>query len=237
MRISLEDRIELEQDKLPPWGPIYALPARELEILREYLDNALRKGWIQPPQSNAGAPILFVPKKGGTLRLCVDYRSLNRITKKDRTPLPLIGEILDRLSSAKLMTKIDLKDAYYRIRIREGDEWLTAFRTRYGHYEYRVMPFGLVNAPATFQAYINHALSGLVDTIYIVYLDDILIYSDNAADHARHVRAVLERLRQADLFINPAKCEWSTTSVEFLGYIISRDSIGMDPTRIDAIAR
>ena len=119
----------------PPHGPIYALSAVELKALREYLDSSLKKGWIRHSISPAGAPILFVPKKDGGLRLCVDYRGLNKITVKNRHPLPLIGEMLDRLQGAKLFTKLDLRNAYHRIRIKPGDEWKTAFRTRYGHFE------------------------------------------------------------------------------------------------------
>ena len=124
-----------------------------------------------------------MPKKDGGLRLCVDYRGLNSITIKNRHALPLISETLDRLVGARIYTKLDLKDAYHRIRIKAGDEWKTAFRTRYGHFEYLVMPFGLSNAPATFQAYISQALVGLVDTICVIYLDDILIYLEDEALH------------------------------------------------------
>jgi hypothetical protein len=171
--------IDLDEGQQLPFGPIYNLSASELAVLREYLATNLEKGFIQPSVSPAGAPILFVKKKGGGLRLCVDYRALNRITIKNRYPLPLIGKALDRLSEAKVFTKLDIHAAYNAIRIREGDEWKTAFRTRYGHYEYRVMPFGLSNAPATFQAYINTTLSDLLDRTCIVYLDDILIYSED----------------------------------------------------------
>ena len=127
--------------------------------------------------------MLFVPKKDGGLRLCVNYRGLNAITIKNRHPLPLITETLDRLCGSKCFTKLDLKDAYHRIRIKADDEWKTAFRTRYGHFEYQVMPFGLANASTTFQAYINKALRGLIDVICVVYLDDILIYSSDPAHH------------------------------------------------------
>ena len=151
----MEHRIDLEPGKEPPWGPIYPLSEPELETLRLYLESAVEKGWIRRSISPAGAPIMFAPKKDGGLRLCVDYRGLNRITVKNRTPLPLMTETFDRLRRAKIYTKIDLKDAYHRLRIRAGDEWKTAFCTRYGHFEYQVVPFGLANAPATFQAYIN----------------------------------------------------------------------------------
>ncbi len=150
---NAEHIIETTAD--PPFGPLYSLSSTQLKALREYIESALQKGWIAHSKSPAGAPILFVPKKDGGLRLCVDYRGLNKVTVKNRYPLPLIGEILDCLVGAKRYTKLDLKDAYYRIRIRKSDRWKTAFRTRYGHFEYQVMPFGLTNAPATFQSYIN----------------------------------------------------------------------------------
>lgn len=233
---SSDHRIELKGDEIPPFGPIYPLAAKELEILREYLESSTIHGWIRPSTSEAGAPIFFVPKKGGKLRLCVDYRGLNAITKKDRTPIPLIHEILDRLSSAKIFTKLDLKDAYHRIRIREGDEWKTAFRTRYGHFEYLVMPFGLANAPATWQSHIEKVLKGLVDVICIVYMDDILIFSENPKDHEKHVRLVLQRLRDAKLYINLDKCNFNQDTVGYLGFIVGPEGIRMEEERVAAIA-
>lgn len=228
--------IDLEDgDEVPPWMPIYSLAEKELQVLREYLQDMLSRGWIRPSSSAAGAPVLFVPKKGGQLRLCVDYRGLNKVTKKNRAPLPLISEILDRLRGARWYTKVDLKDAYHRIRIRPGDEWKTAFRCRYGHFEYTVMPFGLANAPATFQTYINEAMSGLVDNICIVYLDDILIYSDDLASHQRHVRSVLERLEQFGLYANLAKCSFHQQEVGFLGFIVDNEGVKMEPSRVTAI--
>ena len=186
----------------------------ELKVLREYLEDSLAKGFIRESTSPAGSPILFVPKKDGTLRLCVDYRGLNDISIKNRYPLPLINEIMDRVNGAKVFSKIDLKDAYYRIRIREGDEWKTAFRTRYGHFEYLVMPFGLTNAPATFQAYINRVLRGLVDDCCIVYLDDILIFSQSEEEHRRHLELICERLRQAELYAKPSKYPERVRTIE-----------------------
>ena len=176
-----------------------------------------------------------MPKKDGGLRLCVDYRGLNKITIKNRHPLPLIHEMLDRLCGAKLFTKLDLRNAYHRIRIKPGDEFKTAFRTRYGHYKYKVMPFGLANAPATFQAYINETLAGLVDVICIVYLDDILIYSANPEEHKKHVKQVLQRLREHGLYAKASKCVFSTQEVDFLGYIINTEGVVMEPSRVEAI--
>ena len=227
--------IDLEEGATPPQLRIYNLSQKELEILRQYLDDSLEKGWIQPSKSPAGAPILFVPKADGSMRLCVDYRGLNKITIKNRHPLPLISELLDRLSRAAIFTKLDLRDAYHRLRIRKGDEWKTAFKTRYGHFEYLVMPFGLANAPASFQAYIHKALGNLVDTICIVYLDDILIFSENEADHPAHVAEVLRRLSEWRLYAKLSKCTFHTKEVEFLGYVVTPDGVVMDQSRVQAI--
>ena len=175
--------IDLKESEEPPFMSLYNLSQDELAELLRYIEDVLAKGWIKHSISPAGAPILFVPKKDGGLRLCVDYRELNAVTIKNRHPLPLITETLDRLSGVKKFIKVDLKDAYHRIRIKQGDEWKTAFRTRYEHFEYQVMPFGLANASATFQAYINKALRGLVDIICVIYLNDILIYSSDSAQH------------------------------------------------------
>lgn len=224
----------IEGEKVP-YGPIYPLSAKELRVLREYIETSLHKGWIQRSESPAGAPILFVPKKDGSLRLCVDYRGLNKFTQKNRYPLPLIPEIIDRLANAKIYTKLDLRDAYHRIRIEEGDRWKTAFRTRYGHYEYLVMPFGLTNAPASFQAYINEALKGLLDIICIAFMDDILIFSNTVEEHETHVRQVLERLKKYKLHIKLSKCQFSTTQVDFLGYRIGVAGVEMDPSKVSAI--
>ena len=231
----MEHPIDIEEGKRPPFSPVYNLSEPELEELRNYLDNATKSGRIRRSISPAGAPILFVPKKDGKLRLCVDYRGLNAVTIKNRTPLPLIGETLERLGRAKVFTKLDLKDAYHRIRIRKGDEWKTAFRTRYGHFEYLVMPFGLSNAPATFKAYINQALIGLVDVTCVVYLDDILIYSEKKEDHDNHVKEVLERLRQHRLYINLKKCDFDSPQVEFLGFIVSTGGVAMDAQRVQSV--
>lgn len=227
--------IELTEGFEPPWSPLYNLSESELVALRKYLDDYVARGWIRHSRSPAGAPILFAKKKDGSLRLCVDYRGLNKVTVKNRGPLPLIQESLIRLSQAKLFTKLDLKEAYHRIRIKEGDEWKTAFRTRYGHFEYMVMPFGLTNAPAVFQAHINQVLAGLVDVTCIVYLDDILIFSEDERSHERHVREVLQRLRDAKLYCNPKKCQWHTRTTEFLGYQISPEGVSMDPERVKTI--
>lgn len=234
---AADHKIKIQEGKEPPYGPLYNLSARELRVLRDYLAESLANGRIRHSNSPAGAPILFVPKKDGTLRLCVDYRGLNAVTVKDRCALPLINETLDRLSGARRYTTLDLKDAYHRLRIQAGDEWKTAFRTRYGHYEYLVMPFGLANAPATFQAFMNKVLAGLLDDVCVVYLDDILIYthSEDIEQHWRAVRAVLARLRSADLFANIAKCNFASRKVEFLGFVVGTEGVSADPKKVATI--
>ena len=229
--------INIKDGKEAPHGPLYNLSQRELGVLREYLQKEVERGRVVRSTSPAGAPIIFVPKKDGTLRLCVDYRALNSVTVKDRCPLPLINETLDRLQGAQFFTTLDLKDAYHRIRIRAGDEWKTAFRTRYGHFEYNVMPFGLTNAPATFQAYINRALSDMLDDLCVVYLDDILIYthSDNIEEHWAAVKKVLERLRRAELFCNLKKCTFASPEVAYLGFRVTREGVVADPDKVATI--
>ena len=174
-----EHAIELEEGKQPPFGPIYSLGSVELETLKTYIKTNLTNGFIRPSKSPAGAPILFDRKLDGSLRLCMDYRGLNNITIKNQYPLPLIGKSLDRLGRARRFTQLDLTNAYYRMRICEGDEWKIAFQTRYGHFKYQVMPFGLSNATAIFQGYVNKILAENLDVFVIVYLDDILIYTQD----------------------------------------------------------
>lgn len=227
--------ITLEPGSQVPFGPLYTLSQKELEELRAYIDDNLKKGFIRRSESPAGAPVLFVPKKDSKLRLCVDYRGLNKITVKNRCPLPLISETLDRLSTAKIFTKLDLKGAYNLVRVAKGDEWKTAFRTRYGHFEYLVMPFGLTNAPATFQAFLNDVLRECLDTVVVIYLDDILIYSPDEESHTTHVRRVLQLLADAQLQVNLEKCQFHVSEVEFLGYVISPKGISMDPAKVQAI--
>jgi hypothetical protein len=168
-------KIELKEGENAPWCPIYPLSELELETLREWLKEMMKTGKIRRSTSPAGSPILFVPKPNGRgLRLCVDYRGINRVTIPNRYPLPLMQELQDRTQGAQFFTKMDLKNGFHLIRIREGDEWKTAFRTRYGLYEFMVMPFGLTNAPATFQDMMNHIFRDMIDLGLLVYMDDLL---------------------------------------------------------------
>ena len=180
--------IELLEGQQSPYGPIYSLGPVELETLKAYIETNLANGFIRPSKSPAGAPILFDRKSDGSLRLCVDYRGLNNLTIKNRYPLPLIGKSLDRLGRAKQFTQLNLTSAYHQIRIREWNNWKSAFRTRYGHFKYQVISFGLTNTPASFQGYINKIFAEKLDIFFIVYLDNFLIYIDDDGD--RHVSAV-----------------------------------------------
>lgn len=234
-RRPFDHQIPLYEGEMPPFGTIYGLSKLELDALKENIDENLAKGFIRPSQSPAAAPILFVKKKDGSLRLCVDYRGLNKVTIKNRNPLPLILEMLDRLSTAKYYTTIDLRNAYYQVRIAEGDEWKTAFRTKYGLFEYLVMPFGLTNAPSTFQHLINHVFHDMLDKFVIAYLDDILIFSDTKEEHEKHVKQVLARLKENKLYAKAEKCDFYAEEIEFLGYLVSNKGIRMDPAKVKSV--
>jgi len=230
-----DHKIELEPGKQPGFSPLYGMTQDELKVLRNYLDENLTKGFIRASKSPVASPVLFVRKPNGGLRLCVDYRKLNEITIKNRYPIPLIQETLSRLSKAHIFTKLDIIAAFNRLRIAKGDEWLTAFRTRYGLFEYKVMPFGLANAPSTFQHYVNDTLRPYLDVFCTAYMDDILIYSQNISEHREHVELVLKALRDAGLQLDVDKCEFHTTEVLYLGLIISPNGIRMDPKKVEAI--
>ena len=176
-------KINLEEGAQPPVSPIYSLSASEQEALKEFIEENLNTGFIRPTSSPHGAPVLFIKKKDGSLRLCVDFRRLNRISKKDHYPLPLISDLLDSPHKAQVYSKIDLRHAYHLVRIADGDEWKTAFRTRYESFEWSVMPFGLTNAPMAFQRFMNDIFSDLLDICVVIYLDDILIYLNNMSKH------------------------------------------------------
>ena len=219
-----------------PFGPLYGMSRNELTTLKDWLEENLQKGFIRPSSSPVASPVLFVKKPGGGLRFCVDYRALNNVTVKDRYPLPLIKETLNNLAGMKYFSKIDIISAFNNIRMREGEEYLTAFRTRFGLYESLVMPFGMTGAPATFQRYINDALREYLDVFCTAYLDDILIYSRTREEHTEHLRLVLGALRDAGLFAKREKCEFFVEETKFLGLIIGRDGIRMDPDKVETVA-
>jgi hypothetical protein len=207
-----------------------------LLVLRKTLTELLEKGFIRVSNSPAAAPILFVKKPSGGLRFCVDYRALNAISRKDRYPLPLIRETLSQISRAKWFTKLDVIAAFNKIRIAPGYEWLTAFNTRFGLFEWLVTPFGLAGAPSTFQRFINMTLQEFQDFVS-AYVDDILIFTDGSREeHEQKVAKVLQRLEEAGLHLDIDKCEFSVRSTKYLGFIISaEEGIKMDPDKVKAI--
>lgn len=232
---SWDHAIDLLPGKHPPVARPYSMNQFELKALREYLDKELEKGFIRISRSPAAAPALFVKKRNGDLRFCIDYRGLNEMTVKNRYCLPLITETLNQLSRAKFYTKLDVISAFNKLRIKEGDEWKAAFTCRYGLFEPLVLPFVLSNGPASFQAYINHALRGLLDNFCTAYMDDILIYSDNIDEHRKHVKIVLQRLRESGLQLDISKCSFETTQVTYLGLIVSTQGILMDPKKVACV--
>jgi hypothetical protein len=234
-RRRVDHAIEVIPGVEPPAKAPYRMSHEELKELKVQLEELLAKGYIKPSKSPYGAPVLFVHKKDGTLRMCVDYRALNKATMKNRYPLPRIDDLFDRLLGAKVFSRINLRSRYYQIRIAEGDEEKTACRTRYGSYELLVMPFGLTNAPATFCTLMNDIFCEWLDDFVVVYIDDILIYSGSLEEHAEHLRKVFQRLRENKLYAKLEKCEFGVTEVDFLGHRITQKGLMMDDHKVKAI--
>lgn len=216
--------------------PMYRLSPLELDEVKRQVTDLLAKGMIRPSTSPYSAPILFVGKKDGTLRMCIDYRGLNAITVKNRYPLPRVDDLLDKLRGSAYFSSIDLQQGYNQIRIADSDIPKTAFRSPFGHYEYTVLSFGLVNAPATFQAVMNRVFSLYLDKFVVCYLDDILVFSKTREEHIQHLRLVFDILRREQLYAKRSKCHWAQPQVEYLGHIVSSDGIRMDP-RKSAVVR
>ena len=179
----------------------------------------------RPSVSAWGAPVLFVKKNDGSMRLCIDYRELNKITIRNRYPLPRIDDLFDQLQGAKYFSKIDLRSGYHQLRVRDEDIAKTAFRTRYGHYEFLVMSFGLTNAPAAFMGLMNGVFKPFLDKFVVVFIDDILVYSKTKEEHVEHLKLTLEVLRREKLYAKFSKCEFWIERVQFLGHVIDKDGI------------
>ncbi|XP_074351383.1 uncharacterized protein LOC141690484 [Apium graveolens] len=231
--------IEFAIDLAPGTEPVSKAPYRmapvEMKELAKQLQELLEKGVIRPSVSPWGAPVLFVKKKDGSMRLCIDYRELNKLTIKNKYPLPRIDDLFDQLKGAKYFSKIDLRSGYHQLKIKPEDIPKTAFRTRYGHYEFLVMSFGLTNAPAAFMDLMNIIFKEYLDKCVIVFIDDILIYSKTEEDHAEHLRTTLEILKKKKLYAKLSKCEFWLQEVQFLGHIVSNEGIKVDPAKIEAI--
>ena len=227
--------IEVVQGTTPISRAPYRMAPTELKELKTQLQELLDKGFIQPSVSPWGAPVLFVKKKDGTLRMCIDYRKINKVTVKNKYSFPRIEDLFDQLRGASVFSKIDLRSGYYQLRVKEVDVLKTAFRTRYGHYKFLVMPFGLTNAPAAFMDLMNRVFRPYLDQFFVVFIDDILVYSKDAQEHEHHLRIVLQTLRENQLFAKLTKCDFWLKDMSFLGHIISAEGIRVDPVKIEAI--
>ncbi|GJR41290.1 putative reverse transcriptase domain-containing protein [Tanacetum coccineum] len=213
----------------------YRLAPTEMQELSNQLKELQEKGFIRPSSSPWGAPVLFVKKKDGLFRMCIDYRELNKLTIKNRYPLPRIDDLFDQLQGAQYFSKIDLRSGYHQLRVREEDIPKTAFRTRYGHFEFTVMPFGLTNAPAVFMDLMNRVCKPYLDKFVIVFIDDILIYSKSKEEHEVHLKLILELLEKEKLFGKFLKCEFWLQEVHFLGHVVNSEGIHVDLSKIKAM--
>ena len=203
--------------------------------MRRQLKELLGAGFIQPSKAPYGAPVLFQKKHDGSLRMCIDYRALNKVMVKNKYPIPPIADLLDQLGRARYFTKMDFRSGYYQVRIAEGDEPKTTCVTRYGSNEFLVMPFGLTNAPATFCTLMNKIFHPFLDKFVMVYLDDIVIYRNTLEEHVDHLRKVFRLLRQNALYVKKEKCSFALGEVGFLGHRIKDGNLMMDESKIKAI--
>ena len=234
-RREVDHAIELEPGAKPPSRSPYRMAPPELEELRKQLKELLDAGYIQPSKSPYGAPVLFQRKKEGSLRMCIDYRALNKITIKNKYPIPLIADLFDQLGGARYFTKLDLRSGYYQVRIAPGDEPKTACVTRYGSFEFLVMPFGLTNAPATFCTLMNKVFHPYLDKFVVVYIDDIVVYSKTLEEHVEHLRIVFQTLRENELYVKKEKCSFAKNEVDFLGHKIKDGKLLMEQSKVKAI--
>ncbi len=230
-----DHKIDLEGGVKGVAKPAYKMSPSDSEELRKQLDELLKAGFIQSSTSSFAAPVLFVKKKDGTSRMCIDYRNLNKITLKNKFAMPRTEELFDQLHGARIFSKLDLRSGYHQIRMSEKDVHKTAFITKFGHFEFKVLPFGLTNAPATFQALMLDVLRDFLDQSVVVFLDDILIYSKNEEEHEKIVKKVLEELRKHKLFATLKKCEFFKEEVQFIGHKISKNGVAVEEAKIKVI--
>jgi hypothetical protein len=232
---SYDLAIDLKEGAKLHHGPLYSMTEMESQTLKKWIDEELAAGKIRRSESEAGAPVMFVKKADGSLRLVVDYRCLNEVTKKNVYPLPRQDDLMAQLQGASIFTKLDLRWGYNNIQIKEGDEYKTAFRTKYSLFETLVMPFGLTNAPAAFQHFMNDIFRNMLDTRVVIYLDDILIFSTNQDNHERDVKEVLRHLLKNQLFCKLSKCSFHVDTVDYLGLVISPQGISTEEKKVQVV--
>ncbi|GJY29522.1 putative reverse transcriptase domain-containing protein [Tanacetum coccineum] len=232
---QVEFQIELILGAAPVARAPYRLTPSEMKELSKQLKELSDKGFIRPSSSPWGALVLFVKKKDGSFRMCIDYRELNKLMVKNRYPLPRIDDLFDQLQGLSVYSKIDLRSGYHQLRVQEEDILKTAFRTRYGYYEFQVMPFGLTNAPSVFMDHMNRVCKPYLDKFIIVFIDDILIYLKNKQEHKEHLKSILELLKKEELYAKFSKCEFWIPKVLFLGHVIDSHGIYVDPAKIESI--
>jgi hypothetical protein len=236
-RHKWDHAIELECKPSPGFCKIYPMTLTEQTEMDAFLEEALATGCIRQSKSPLGAPVFFIKKKDGKLRFVQDYRALNAITRKNRSPLPLIDDLIHQLKDARYFTKLDVHWGYNNVRIHKGDEWKAVFRTNRGLFEPLVMYFSLTNSPATFQTMMNEIFQDLITKgIVSVYLDDILIFTNSLEDHHRITCLVLDHMREHKLYLRPEKCKFEKTRIEYLGVIISHNKVEMDLVKIAGVA-
>jgi predicted aspartyl protease len=234
-REYVPETIPLQPGQKPVYVPGYRMSPREMQELQRQIKEGLESGAIRPSTSPFGAPVLFVVKKDGSLRMCVDYRRLNNVTVKNKYPLPRIDDLLDRLNGAQYFTALDLKSGYHQLVLPESDIPKTAFNTPFGHYEWTVLIEGLSNAVATFQSTMNHVLTPVLGKCALVYLDDVIIFSKSLTQHEKDVREVLDILRKEKLFANRKKCELFAEQLHYLGHIVSKQGIAVDASKTKVV--
>ncbi|GJY42353.1 putative reverse transcriptase domain-containing protein [Tanacetum coccineum] len=231
----VEFQIDLIQGAEPVARAPYRLAPSEMQELSDQLQELADRCFIRPSTSPWGALVLFIKKKDRSFRMCINYQELNKLTVKNRYPLPRIDDLFDQLQGSSVYSKIDLRSGYHQLRVRDKDIPKTAFRMRYGHYEFQVMPFGLTNAPAVFMDLMNRVCKPYLDKFVIVFIDDIIIYSRNKEEHANHLRIILELLKKEKLYAKFSKCDFWISIVQFLGHVIDSQGIHVDPTKIEAV--